>query len=147
MHDGTVQALRIIVDDQLPIRFQMVHAAFDHLKFCHAPRRELAVEPGQMLVEWNRVRRKIDKDMAVPDRGGDGVQRIVGFAEALHFFHVRRNLGRWRCIGKDQSDTHKVSRVKARNGTSHGREIWDFGRCSATVTVSSPLRLFFIPRH
>src|SRR5579859_238974 len=90
MHDGAVQALRIILDDQLPVCLEMVDAALNHLKFRHAPRRELAVEPGQMLVEWDGARRKIDEDMSVPDRSGDGVQRIIGFAKALYFFHVRR---------------------------------------------------------
>ncbi len=28
--------------------------------------------------------------MSVPLSGSDGVQRIIGFAEALDFFHVRR---------------------------------------------------------
>src|SRR6185437_375487 len=60
------------------------------LKLCHAPWREFLIESGQMLFEGNRMRRKIDEDMAVPNRGGDCVQRIVGFAEALYFFHMRR---------------------------------------------------------
>ena len=43
-----------------------------------------------MLREWNGTRGKIDEDVAVPHRHGDRVQRIVGLAEALDFFHVRR---------------------------------------------------------
>ena len=43
-----------------------------------------------LAVEWKRPRRKIDEDVPVPLSDGDGIQRIVGFAKALHFFHVRR---------------------------------------------------------
>src|SRR5712671_5045276 len=90
MHDGTVQALGIILDDQLPVCLEMINAPFHHLEFCHAPWRELAVKPSQMLVEWNRTRGKIDENVAVPKCGRYGVQRIVRFAETLDFFHVRR---------------------------------------------------------
>ena len=43
-----------------------------------------------MLVEWNRMSREIDKDVAVPNGGSYGVQRIVRFAKALNFLHMRR---------------------------------------------------------
>src|SRR5712671_4408650 len=43
-----------------------------------------------MLLERNRTRRKIDEDVAVPLSDSNRVQRIIGFAEALDFFHVRR---------------------------------------------------------
>src|SRR6478672_5959010 len=90
MHDGTVQAFRVSLDDQLPICFQVVNAAFDHLKFGHAPRLKLAVESGKMLLKRNWARRKIDENMPVPNRRGNCVERIVGLMEALYFFHMRR---------------------------------------------------------
>src|SRR5258708_1227653 len=68
----------------------MVNAPLDHLKFFHAPWLELAVKPGQMLLERNWMGRKIDEDVAIPHRRGNCVQRIIGFTEALHLFHVRR---------------------------------------------------------
>src|SRR5215467_5321869 len=43
-----------------------------------------------MLLKRNWTRGKIDEDMSIPHRGSNGIQRIIGFAEALHFFHVRR---------------------------------------------------------
>src|SRR6478735_520626 len=71
----------------------MVNAAFDHLKFGHAPRLKLAVESGKMLLKRNWARRKIDENMPVPNRRGNCVERIVGLMEALDFFHV------W-CVGQ-----------------------------------------------
>src|SRR5437899_5498015 len=43
-----------------------------------------------MLLKWNGASGKVDKDVPVPQRNGDRVQRIVGLAKALDFFHVRR---------------------------------------------------------
>src|SRR6266853_567620 len=90
MHDGAMQALRIILDDELPVCFEMVNAPLDHLQFLHPPRLEFAVEPGQVLLEGQGTRGEVDEDVAVPYGGGDCVQWIVGFAKALNFFHVRR---------------------------------------------------------
>src|SRR5882724_10785478 len=89
MHDGAVQALRIILDDEFPVCLEMVNPPLHHLQFRHAPWLEFEVEPGQMLVERNRARGKVDENVPVPNGGRYGVQRIVCFAEALDFLHVR----------------------------------------------------------
>src|ERR1700704_5777306 len=68
----------------------MVNAPLNHLKLFHAPWLEFAIEAGQMLLEWKGMSGKIDEDVAVPHSSGNCIQRIVGFAKALYFFHVRR---------------------------------------------------------
>jgi len=70
MRDRAVQALGVVLEDQLPVALQVVDLALDELEVGHAPARELRVHAGQVLRERDRVLRQVDEDMAVPDRGG-----------------------------------------------------------------------------
>src|SRR5260370_42494664 len=90
MNDRGVEALRIVLDDQLPVGLQVIDTSFDHLQLFHAPRTEFLIEASQMLREWNWPGGKIDEDVTVPDMCRNAVQRIIRLAEALHLFHVRR---------------------------------------------------------
>src|SRR5258708_3762785 len=90
MDNRTVQTLGVILDDQLPIRLQMVDTPLDHLELFHSPWPELLVETGEVLREGHRTSGEIDENVSIPDRAGNRVQRIVSLTEAAHFFHVRR---------------------------------------------------------
>src|SRR5438309_1046724 len=88
MDDGAVETLGIVLDDELPIRLQMIDSPFRHPQFFHSPALELAVESCKMFHQGTGPFRKIDEYMAIPNGGGDILQRIVGFAESFGFFHM-----------------------------------------------------------
>src|SRR5437016_3133732 len=89
MNDWTVQALRIILDNELPVGFQTIDTPLHHLQFFHSPRTKFLIESRKVFGEGNRPVRKIDEDMAIPNGGSHSIQRIVGLAKAFDFLHVR----------------------------------------------------------
>src|SRR5260370_34910243 len=90
MNDRAVEALRIVLDDQLPVGLQVIDTSFDHLQLFHAPRTEFLIEASQMLREWNWQGGKIDEDVAIPNGRGHRIQRIIRLAVALNLLQLRR---------------------------------------------------------
>src|SRR5438874_8230726 len=89
MDNWTVQALGIILDNELPVGPQMIDTPLHHLEFFHSPRTKFLIEPREVFGEGNWPVRKIDEDVAIPNRGSHSIPRIVGLAKALDFLHVR----------------------------------------------------------
>ena len=85
-----MQALVVVLDDQLPVRAHVVDDAVAEAEILHAPRAEPGGKRAELRLERRGLRIEIDEDVPVPQRGADPVQRVVGLAEVRHFVHVRR---------------------------------------------------------
>ena len=55
MSNRTMKALGIVLDDQLPVRLQLVNPPLHQFQFFHSPGTEFHVKAGQMLSKRNRV--------------------------------------------------------------------------------------------
>ena len=91
MQHGTMQALVVVQDDQLPVRFDVVHDTLIKAQVLHLPRGELLRKIGQLRFQRFRLRRQVDKDVAIPNSSVHAVQRVVLATEAGALVHVRRS--------------------------------------------------------
>ncbi len=89
MHTGAVVALRIIFEDQFPIRVHVVLDLPCRTQLRQVPVREFSAQRREHFFQWRRRVRQIDEDEPLPRRQVYGVQRIIGFFKAGHIVHVR----------------------------------------------------------
>ena len=114
-----MQALVVVLDDQLPVRLHVVDDAVAEPEVLPCARRGTWRRAGPELLGERRGRSlQVEEDVPVPDRGVHAVQRVVGLAEVRHFVHVRR---------ADQPSVEVVG----------PRVIRDTGCCRRTVPVAS----------
>jgi hypothetical protein len=85
-----MQALVVILDDQLPVRLHVVDDAAPEAQVLHSPRTE-AIDQGTELFRQRRSGLgQIQEHMAVPLVGTYCVEREVALPEVRDFVHVRR---------------------------------------------------------
>ena len=89
MHRRTVVALAEIMEEQLPVRLDLVRLRVHGFQLVRAPVRKLADERGQRVGERNRLLCEIDEDEALPDSERDRVQRPVLDVEPGDLGHRR----------------------------------------------------------
>src|SRR5437660_11045832 len=84
MQHGTVQALVVILDDQLPVGSYVIRAALIEAQLLHAPVGELLRQVVELAGEGCGSRIESYEKMPVPDIGGHGVQGIILARQVLH---------------------------------------------------------------
>ena len=85
-----VQALRIIVDDQLPVGGDVVDDPTPQPELLHSPGSEPVVQPIELVLERIRLLREIQENVPVPEVHRDSLERVILHAEIGHAVHVRR---------------------------------------------------------
>ena len=90
MQIRAVQALVVVLDDQLPVGLDVVNDALAPAQVFHPPWAELCGKCSQLRRQRGGVRIKVDEHMPGPGVGGDTIERVVVLAEVRHFVHVRR---------------------------------------------------------
>ena len=85
-----VKALVVVLDDQFPVRLDVIDDAVAETEVLHAPRPEPCGKVGELRGERLRVWIEIEKDVPIPLVGGHAVRRVVLAAEVRHLVHVRR---------------------------------------------------------
>src|SRR4029450_123650 len=90
MQVRAVEALVVVLDDQLPVRLDVIDDAVAQTEILHAPRSEFTGKVGELGRErlWARI--EIEEDVSVPLLRADAVQRVVLTSEVGHLVHVRR---------------------------------------------------------
>src|SRR3954465_12635900 len=94
MHRRAVIALAEVVEDELPVRVDLIDLAMRGFQLVGLAMRELADERRQRVGERLRVAREIDEDEALPDFERDRMQRIVARPEASDIRHRRHRAKR-----------------------------------------------------
>ena len=87
MQHRTVQALVVILDDQLPVGSYVIRAALVKAQLLHAPVGKFLRQVVELACERRGMRIESYEKMPVPDIGAHGVQRIILARQVLH---VRR---------------------------------------------------------
>src|SRR6185369_93753 len=83
MKYGTVQALVVILHDQLPVGLHLVLDTPMRFQLSHPPSRELLRQIFQLIGQRCRPRAEVDEDVAVPDLGRNTIEGVVFAAEAV----------------------------------------------------------------
>ena len=83
MQNGTVQALVVVLHDQLPVGLHLILDAPMHFQLSHLPLREFLRQIFQLTGQRRRLCAEVDKDVAVPDLGLNAIERIIFAAEAI----------------------------------------------------------------
>ena len=90
MQVGAVQALVVILDDELPVRSDVVDNPVSQPQVLHPPGPELCRQVGELGRERWRVRRHIQEEMSVPIVDMCPMQGEVLLAKMRDLLHVRR---------------------------------------------------------
>src|SRR3989475_3830276 len=88
MDHGAMQALRVVLEDQLPVRAHVVVDAAGGAQGRDVEPREPADERRERLRERLGVRREVDREEPLPLGQREGVERVVPLVEALHLVHM-----------------------------------------------------------
>jgi len=89
VYGGTVIAFGIILNDQLPIRGDVVFHLVSDFQVADSPGSESFFQWSEVGIEVVRIFRKIDEDRAHRCSAGDVFERIVLFLKLLGFIHIR----------------------------------------------------------
>ena len=94
MQVWAVQALVVILDNQLPVGLDVVDDPSSQAEILHAPGAELAGKVGELFRQpvrrSGRMTIEVEEEVSVPDLDRDAVQGKVLLLEMRHFVHVRR---------------------------------------------------------
>src|SRR2546430_2295986 len=88
MDHGAMQALRVVLEDQLPVRAHVVVDASAGAQRRDVEPREPADERRERLGERLGVRREVDHEEPLPLGERRGAERVVLLVEAFHLAHV-----------------------------------------------------------
>src|SRR5688572_25215174 len=91
MQVWTVEALAEVLDDELPVRRDVVRDAVTATKFAHSPRPELLWQVCQLLLQGRPGVGHADVEESIPHVGADAEQRKVLLPEVRRSIHVRRS--------------------------------------------------------
>src|SRR5439155_8893555 len=111
MYSRTVIALRIILEDQLPICPHVVLNPFRRAQLRQIPVRKFSCQRREPFLQRRRTLRQTNEDEPFPKRKVHGVQRIIGLIKTWDLVHVRR---------ADQSTVEPV-RPRVIRALNHGR--------------------------
>ncbi len=89
MERRAVVALRVVLEDQLPVGRDLVLDPVRDVQRTQIPTAELADERSEGFLERLGVRGQIEEDPPLPQGQGHRPQRIVLFAERLDLVHER----------------------------------------------------------
>src|SRR5688572_13500181 len=89
MHQRTVVTLRIILEDQFPVRLHVVFNSPRGVEFREVPMRELSGQRREHFRERYGTLGEVYENESFPYRQGHRMQRMLRFIEALDFVHVR----------------------------------------------------------
>src|SRR5208337_1011329 len=90
MDSGAVQALGVVLDDQLPVAGDVVNDPLAQAELLHAPGVELVGQDAELFGQRPGRFAKVQEDMAVPKPDGDGRERVVFDAKVWHIMHLGR---------------------------------------------------------
>src|SRR3989442_1089229 len=88
MDHGAMQALRVVLEDELPVRAHVVVDAAGGAQVRDVEAREPADEGRERLRERLGVRREVDQQEPLPLGQGWGAERVIPLVEAFHLAHV-----------------------------------------------------------
>src|SRR2546426_2486941 len=88
MDHGAMQALRVVLEDELPVRTHVVVDAAGGAQVRDVEAREPADEGREHLRERVGVRREVDQQEPLPLGEGWGAERVIPLVEAFHLAHV-----------------------------------------------------------
>src|SRR5262249_39764025 len=108
-----VETLRIVVDDQLPVRRHLVDDPPAQPELVHPPGSEPLFEPAEPLLERSRLRPQVEEDISVPEVHRRSVQWVILCAETGHPVHLG---------GRDEATVEVIgpSMVRALNRRCEG---------------------------
>src|SRR5271157_53199 len=90
MDSGAVQALGVVLDDQLPVAGDVVNDPLAQAELLHAPGVELGGQDVELFGQRPGRFAEVQEDMAVPKPDGDGRERVVCDAKVWHIVHLGR---------------------------------------------------------
>src|SRR5256712_2033730 len=88
MDHGAMQALRVVLEDELPVRTHVVVDAAGGAQGRDVEAREPADEGRERLRERLGVRREVDQQEPLTLGEGWGAERVIPLVEAFHLAHV-----------------------------------------------------------
>src|SRR5208337_2706023 len=88
MDSGAVQALGVVLDDQLPVAGDVVNDPLAQAELLHAPGTELVRQDAELFGQRPGRFAEVQEDVAVPQFDGDGRERVVFHAEVWHIMHL-----------------------------------------------------------
>jgi hypothetical protein len=90
MQVRTVQALVVVLDDELPVRAHVVDDSPSEPQILHLPGSELAGKIGELVDQRRRRWRQVQEDVSGPFIRGHTLKWIVPAGKVRHLVHVRR---------------------------------------------------------
>ena len=87
---GAVQALGVVLDDQLPVGGDVVDDPVPHAEFLHAPGEKPRRQVGELLTQGRGKFAEVQEDVAVPEVGRHGLQWVIVLAEVRQIVHLGR---------------------------------------------------------
>src|SRR4029077_16773232 len=89
MQVGAMQALVVVLNDQLPVGPDVVHDSLPDPKIPHTPGTKLVRQVTKLCGKRLRIGPQVDEDVAVPDLRVHSMERKLLLPEVRDFVHVR----------------------------------------------------------
>ena len=86
MNSGAVEALGVVLDNQLPVAGDVVNDPLAQSELLHGPGQELVGQDAKLFGQRPGRFAEVQEDMAVPKPDGDGRERVIFEAEVWHIF-------------------------------------------------------------
>ena len=90
MNPGTVEALGVVLNDQLPVAGDVVNDPLAQAELLHAPGAELVGQDAELFGQRPGRFTEVLEDVAVPKSEGDGCEWVVFDAKVWHIMHLGR---------------------------------------------------------